>query len=116
MERLDRLRTQPRHKHPDPAVRLGYVGELPLEERDQLTAIAREDDDARVRRAAVGKLMAPDSLMGVARTDHDDTVRAEAGQTLRDRALAALQGLTGPASLPAGAPRGALGHARAAAR
>src|SRR5260221_9100573 len=94
MPMLDRLRSQPGHKHPDPAVRLGYVGELPLEERDQLTAIAREDDDARVRRAAVAKLMAPDSLMGVARTDHDETVRAQAVQMLRDLALEVFEGVS----------------------
>jgi len=33
---LDRFRTQSRHKHPDAAVRLAFVQELPLDERDLL--------------------------------------------------------------------------------
>ena len=61
MTLLDRFRTQPQ-KHPDPAVRLAYVEELPISESDQIAAAAREDDDARVRRAAVGKLMDPNVL------------------------------------------------------
>ena len=41
MTLLDRFRTQPRQKHPDPAVRLAYVTELPLSERDLIVAAAR---------------------------------------------------------------------------
>jgi hypothetical protein len=47
---LDRFRTQARHKHPDAAVRLAFVQELPLEERALLAEIARDDADPRVRR------------------------------------------------------------------
>ena len=36
MTLLDRFRTQPRQKHPDPAVRLAYIAELPLSEREQV--------------------------------------------------------------------------------
>ena len=56
MALLDRFKTQPRHKHPDPAVRLAFVEEIPIDDREQLAAIARDDEDARVRRAAVSKL------------------------------------------------------------
>jgi len=56
---LDRFRTQARHKHPDAAVRLAFVQELPLDERELLVEIAREDGDPRVRRAAVAKLLDP---------------------------------------------------------
>jgi len=49
MTLLDRFRTQPQ-KHPDPAVRLAYVEELPLSEHELIAAAAREDEDARVRR------------------------------------------------------------------
>ena len=62
MALLDRFRTQSRHKNPDPAVRLAFVQEIPLEERELLAEIAREDTDARVRRAAVAKLMDPAAL------------------------------------------------------
>ena len=47
MTLLDRFRSQPRQKHPDPAVRLAYVTELPLDEHDLIMASAREDDDPR---------------------------------------------------------------------
>ena len=57
MPLLDRFRAQPRQKHPDPAVRLAFVQEIPIDERDLLAEIARDDADARVRRAAVAKLM-----------------------------------------------------------
>ena len=78
MALLDRFRTQTRQKHPDPAVRLAFVQEIPLDERDLLAEIAREDADARVRRAAVAKLMDPAALAGVARDDADEA-RARAG-------------------------------------
>src|ERR1700674_2725477 len=55
MTLLDRFRTQPQ-KHPDPTVRLAYVSELPLSERDLIVAAALEDDDARVPRVAVAQL------------------------------------------------------------
>ena len=55
---LDRFRTLPRHKHPDAAVRLAYVDELPIDEREQLAAIARGDDDPNVRVAARTKCSA----------------------------------------------------------
>ena len=63
---LDRFRTQARHKHPDAAVRLAFVQELPLDERELIAEIAREDADARVRRAAVSKLMDPAALAALA--------------------------------------------------
>ena len=44
MTLLDRFRTQPQ-RHADPAVRLAYVGEIPLTEREVIAAIAREDED-----------------------------------------------------------------------
>ena len=47
-------------------------------ERELLAEIARDDADARVRRAAVAKLMDPAALAGVARQDADEQVRAQA--------------------------------------
>ena len=67
MTLLDRFRAQSRDKHADPAVRLAFVEELPLAEREAIAAIAREDEDARVRKAAVAKLMDPTALAAIGR-------------------------------------------------
>jgi hypothetical protein len=93
MALLDRFRAHPGHKHPDAAVRLAFVQELPLEERDLLTEVAREDADPRVRRAAVAKLLVPSTLAGVATGDADENVRAHAVVMLRDLALEAFEGV-----------------------
>src|SRR5437762_5042037 len=98
---LVRFRTVPRHKHPDPGVRLAYVEELPIDDREQLAAIARADDDANVRRAAVAKLLDPPALAGVAREDRDETVREQAIAMLRDIALEAFEGIAETDSLAA---------------
>ena len=91
MTLLDRFRTQSRDKHPDAAVRLAFVDELPLDDRTTIAAIAREDEDPRVRRAAVAKLIVPSALAAIAREDHDDSVRAQAAAMLRDIALEAFE-------------------------
>jgi hypothetical protein len=93
MTLLDRFRTQPPQKHADPVVRLAYVQEIPIDERDLLAEIAREDPDPRVRRSAVAKLMDPAALSGVAGSDPDDSVRAAAVTMLRDIALDAFEGV-----------------------
>jgi hypothetical protein len=92
MTLLDRFRTQTRHKHPDPAVRLAFVAEIPLEDRETIAAIAREDEDPRVRRAAVAKLMDAGALGSIARDDADEGVRGAAHDMLRDLALEAFEG------------------------
>lgn len=93
MTLLDRFRTQARDKHPDPAVRLAYVEELPLDDREAIGAMAREDQDPRVRRAAVAKLLDPSVLGAVARADADEAVRVQAAAMLRDIALDAFDGV-----------------------
>src|SRR6266496_4270954 len=55
MTLLDRFRAQPPQKHIDPVVRLAYVQEIPIDDRGRLAEIARDDVDARVRRATVAK-------------------------------------------------------------
>ena len=60
MALLDRFRTHPGHKSPDPSVRLQFVQELPLDERDLLNEVAREDGDPRVRRG--GRLIFAESV------------------------------------------------------
>ncbi len=101
MTLLDRFRTQPRQKHPDPTVRLAYVAELPLTERDLIIAAALEDEDVRVRRAAVAKLMDPSALGAIARDDADTGVRDLALAMLRDIALDAFEGVDEKDSLGA---------------
>ena len=75
---LERLRPTPRWKHADPSVRAAAVYDIGPEETDALRALAREDADARVRRAAVARLDEADVLADVARTDPDEDVRGEA--------------------------------------
>ena len=101
MTLLDRFRAQPPQKHSDPVVRLAYVQEIPIDERDLLAEIARDDVDARVRRAAVAKLMNPSALAGVADADPDPGVRDGALAMLRDIALDAFEGLAEAESLAA---------------
>jgi hypothetical protein len=100
MTLLDRFRTQPQ-RQADPAARLAYVGEIPITERDVIAAIAREDEDARVRKAAVAKLMDPGALGPISRDDRDESVRSQAVIMLRDIALEAFEGVGEPDSLEA---------------
>jgi hypothetical protein len=101
MTLLERFRAQPRQKHADPAVRLAYVQELPITEREVLTEISREDPDPRVRRAAIAKVIDPATLAGVASADTDESVRDQAVAMLRDIALDVFEGVTEPVSLAA---------------
>ena len=100
MTLLDRFRTQPQ-RDPDPAVRLAYLAELPLTEREQIAAAAREDLDPRVRKAAVAKLMDSQALAAIARDDADASVRDAALTMLRDIALDAFEGVDESGSLAA---------------
>ena len=98
MTLLDRFRAQSRDKHSDPNVRLAFVEDLPLSEKDAIAAAAREDDDPRVRKAAVAKLMDPATLAVVLREDKDDSVRAQATAMLRDLALESFEEVGEPES------------------
>src|SRR5204862_7030551 len=71
MALLDRLRRRPRWEDPDPKVRAEGVREIPAEEQDRLSQIARDDADPLVRRAAVRRLKATDVL---ARLDRKSVV------------------------------------------
>ncbi|MBI4477879.1 MAG: hypothetical protein HY654_11940, partial [Acidobacteria bacterium] len=80
---LDLLKSQPKWKHPDAAVRISAVDEIPDADQDVLFAIAREDEDARVRRVASDRLVDPAALAEIARGDRDGEVRDRA----RDRLI-----------------------------
>ena len=101
MTLLDRFRAQPPQKHADPSVRLAYVQEISIDDRELLAEIAREDADVRVRRTAVAKLMDPSALAAVARSDSDESVREMAVTMLRDIALDAFEGVSEAESLAA---------------
>src|ERR671919_848161 len=96
---LEKLRPQPRWKHGDPSVRAAAVYELGPDEADALRALAREDADARVRRAAVSRVDDPAILGEVVRTDPDDEVRAEAIRGLAGLAMEAIDAAAGAAAL-----------------
>ncbi len=101
MTLLDRFRTPSRQSHPDPVVRLAYVAELPLADREAIAAMASEDEDPRVRRAAVAKLMDPRTLASIAEADRDEGVRSQAAGMLRDIALEAFEDIGEAESLEA---------------
>ena len=79
---LEKLRPLPRWKHADPTVRVAAVYDLGPDDSDALHALAREDAEARVRRAAVTRIDDVAVLGEIARTDPDEEVRGEAGRGL----------------------------------
>ena len=85
MKLLDKLRPQPKIKHADPAVRLEGLQELDDAEQATLIQLATDDGDARVRRAASGRLTDATALAGI--------VRNESDASARDHALARLVSL-----------------------
>ncbi|HEY1302122.1 MAG TPA: DUF349 domain-containing protein [Vicinamibacterales bacterium] len=97
---LEKLRPQPRWKHADPGVRAAAVYELGPEEGEALRQLAREDAEARVRRAAVTRLDDIAELGDIAKTDPDEEVRAEAV-----RGLAGMAAETSDAARAADAVR-----------
>src|SRR4029450_5809803 len=82
MSFLDRFKIQPKYKSTDPEVRLAAVrefGEGPVtdEDRAAIVALAREDVDPRVRRAAAGRIEDVEVLVAIASGDADEGIRAE---------------------------------------
>ncbi len=121
---IERFRSKPEWQHADPAVRAEAVLRLSATEREIVLALAREDADARVRRAAVKKLSDPEALAGVAGADADPAVRDEAEGRLahlavheHDEAAArtAVAALRDPRHLAAVAKAAALPATREAA-
>jgi hypothetical protein len=82
MSFLDRFKIQPKHKSPDPDVRVAFVHELPAgppseEDAAALVSLVREDPDARVRRAAAARIDDVAILAAVAGQDADAGIREE---------------------------------------
>jgi hypothetical protein len=121
---IERFRSKPDWQHADPAVRADAVLRMPSSEHEVLLALAREDVDPRVRRAAVKKLSDVDVLSGIASSDADPGVRDEAEARLahlavheRDEAAsrAAVAGLREARHLAAVAKAAPLAATREAA-
>jgi hypothetical protein len=79
---LEKLRPSPRWRHADPAVRTAAIYDLGPDESEVLHALAREDGEARVRRAAVQRIDAAEVLADIIRTDPDEDVRLDAVRSL----------------------------------
>src|SRR5215510_8696896 len=75
---LDKFRAKPEWQSPDAAVRAEAVLRLGADEHETLLALARGDEDARVRRAAVKRIQDPAVLAELAEKDADESVREEA--------------------------------------
>ncbi len=88
MALLDRFRRQNRWEHDDAAVRLEGVRDVPSEDQELLTSLARHDADPRVRRAARKRVQALAIVLDAARDESDAAVRDEA----RARLLEVAQG------------------------
>src|SRR3982074_2625812 len=101
MTLLDRFRTQARDTHADPAVRLAFVQELPIDQRETLAAFARDDPDPRVRRAAVATVIDPAPPSALARISADDSVRGQAAGMRLTIALEGFEGIAQPESTAA---------------
>jgi Domain of Unknown Function (DUF349) len=79
MSFLDRFKIQPKHKSPDPDVRVASVQELGATDEDAavLVALAREDTDARVRRAAAARITDVSVLAAIAGSEADPGIRED---------------------------------------
>jgi hypothetical protein len=82
MSFLDRFKIQPKYKSADPEVRLAAVRDFNEaaatdEERAAIVALAREDGDARVRRAAAARIEDIGVLAALASADSDEALRRE---------------------------------------
>ena len=125
MSFLDRFKIQPKHKSADPDVRIAGVAELGATEEDAaaLVALAREDVDARVRRAAAARVEDVGVLAGMAAGDQDANLREEllgrlaaiAGGSDEPAAARALGALTDPKQIGTIAKASPLESVRAAA-
>ena len=90
MSFLDRFKTQPKYRNPDPAIRLAGVAELPddAEHWGVIAELAASDEDVRVRRAALERIGVVGYLARIARTERDESLRRELAERLIAIAIA----------------------------
>ncbi len=83
---LDKLRPQSKSTHPDPNIRIEAVHEIDADDVAGLGAFAKDDADARVRRAAVARIADPAVLADIARNESEGMVRDHAVAQLVEQA------------------------------
>lgn len=79
---LDKLRPQPKWKHSDPAIRLEGLRDLEDTDQESLVALAIEDPDTRVRRAAAARVTDAAALAAIVRNESDQVTRDHAATRL----------------------------------
>jgi len=79
---LEKLRPQPKWKHADPAVRLDALQTIDDTDQESLVALATEDPDARVRRAALIRVTDAATLAAIVRNESDSATRDHAASRL----------------------------------
>src|SRR6187549_2134366 len=75
---LDKLRPQSKTTHPDPNIRIEAIHELDPQDFASLSAFAKDDADARVRRAAVARIGDAAVLADIVRNESEGSVRDHA--------------------------------------
>jgi hypothetical protein len=75
---LEKLRPQPKWKHADASVRLEGIHDIDDTDQESLTALATDDPDPRVRRAAVGRVTDAAVIAAIARNETEDGARDQA--------------------------------------
>ncbi len=83
---LDKLRPQSKSTHPDPNIRIEAVHETDAGDLASLSGFAKDDGDARVRRAAVSRIADVAVLADIARNESDAGVRDHAVGQLAEQA------------------------------
>ena len=101
---LDKLRPQSKSTHPDPNIRIEAIHELDPADLESLSAFAKDDTDARVRRVAVARIGDASVLADIVRNESEGSVRDHAlGQLIEQAskhdAASALTAVAALASL-----------------
>ena len=101
---LEKLRPQPKYKHADPVIRLEGLGDIDDADQSTLVALATDDSDVRVRRAALGRVTDAGVLASLVRNEGDTATRDAAVARLvalaeQNEVAVALPAVTALASL-----------------
>ena len=105
---LDKLRPQSKATHPDPNIRIAAIHELDPGDVESLSAFAKDDSDARVRRVAVARIGDAAVLADIVRNESEGSVRDHALGQLIEQA----QKHDAAAAMPAVAALASLGRER----
>ena len=105
---LDKLRPQSKSTHPDPNIRIAAIHELDPGDVESLSAFAKDDSDARVRRVAVARIGDAAVLADIVRNESEGSVRDHALGQLIEQA----QKHDAAGAMPAVAALASLGRER----